>query len=102
MKTLLIALATAFALTAETQRACAATSLSDTIFIYSPNPGGGLRVATHEADFAPTDAVLTLTPDRIAAMTGGDFRRTFAHSAISRLRLKTLRRNASGHRGDDK
>ena len=50
MKTLLIALATAFALTAETQRACAATSLSDTIFIYSPNPGGGLRVATHEAD----------------------------------------------------
>ena len=65
-------------------------------------PHNSHAVATHEADFAPTDAVLTLTPDRIAAMTGGDFRRTFAHSAISRLRLKTLRRNASGHRGDDK
>lgn len=65
-------------------------------------PHNSHAVATREADFAPTDAVLTLTPDRIAAMTGGDFRRTFAHSAISRLRLKTLRRNASGHRGDDK
>jgi len=28
-------------------------------------------------------------------MTGGDFKRAFAHSAISRLRLKTLRRNAA-------
>ena len=37
---------------------------------------------------------MTLTPDRIEQMTSGDFRRTFAHSAISRLRLKTLRRNA--------
>lgn len=46
-------------------------------------------------DFAPTEAVMTLTRERIMAMTGGGFRRTFAHSAISRLRLKTLRRNAA-------
>jgi epoxyqueuosine reductase QueG len=38
---------------------------------------------------------MTLTRERIMAMTGGGFRRTFAHSAISRLRLKTLRRNAA-------
>lgn len=46
-------------------------------------------------DFAPTQAVMTLTRERITAMTAGEFRRTFAHSAISRLRHKTLRRNAS-------
>ena len=38
---------------------------------------------------------MTLTRERIEGMTGGDFRRTFAHSAIARLRLKTLRRNAA-------
>ncbi len=46
-------------------------------------------------DFDLTDAVMSLTCDSIAQMTAGDFRRTFAHSAISRLRLKTLRRNAA-------
>ena len=46
-------------------------------------------------DFAPTEAVMTLTRERIEAMTSGDFKRTFAHSAISRLRCKTLRRNAA-------
>lgn len=45
-------------------------------------------------DFEPTEAVMTLTRERILGMTGGDFKRTFAHSAITRLRLKTLRRNA--------
>ena len=50
--------------------------------------------ATIIKDFAPTDAVMTLTRDRIAQMTSGEFKRTFAHSAISRLRHKTLRRNA--------
>ena len=54
---------------------------------------------TSVVDFAPTDAVMTLTPDRVAHMTAGDFRRTFAHSAIMRLRHKTLRRNA--RLGDD-
>lgn len=47
------------------------------------------------ADFAPTETVMTLTRDRIQSMTAGEFKRTFAHSAISRLRYKTLRRNAS-------
>jgi epoxyqueuosine reductase QueG len=51
-------------------------------------------VATTIEDFAPTDAVMELTKERIAQMTGGEFKRTFAHSAISRLRHKTLRRNA--------
>ena len=51
-------------------------------------------VATTVEDFAPADAVMTLTRDRIAQMTSGEFKRTFAHSAISRLRHKTLRRNA--------
>lgn len=51
--------------------------------------------ATTIQDFSPTPAVMTLTRDRIQAMTAGEFKRTFAHSAISRLRYKTLRRNAS-------
>jgi epoxyqueuosine reductase QueG len=38
---------------------------------------------------------MTLTCERIGQMSGGDFKRTFAHSAISRLRYKTLRRNAA-------
>lgn len=50
--------------------------------------------ATTIEDFTPTDTVMTLTRDRIQAMTAGEFKRTFAHSAISRLRYKTLRRNA--------
>ena len=45
-------------------------------------------------DFAPTQSVLTLTRDWVQQMTGGDFRRTFAHSAIARLRYKTLLRNS--------
>lgn len=52
-------------------------------------------VATNVADFLPTPAVMSLTRERIDKMTAGDFRRTFAHSAISRLRHKTLRRNAA-------
>lgn len=51
--------------------------------------------ATRIADFAPTDTVMTLTRGRIQSMTAGEFKRTFAHSAISRLRYKTLRRNAT-------
>ena len=58
-------------------------------------PHNAQAVATTIEDFAPTEAVMTLTRERILLMTGGDFKRTFAHSAISRLRLKTLRRNAA-------
>ena len=46
-------------------------------------------------DFAPTEAVMNLTRERIRSMKPGDFKRTFAHSAISRLRYKTLLRNAA-------
>ncbi len=38
---------------------------------------------------------MTLTRDRILSMTAGEFKRTFAHSAISRLRYKTLLRNTT-------
>ena len=46
-------------------------------------------------DFAPSTTVMTLTRDAVQAMTAGQFRRTFAHSAIARLRYKTLLRNAT-------
>ena len=52
-------------------------------------------VATVIEDFALTPAVVTLTRERVMSMTAGEFKRTFAHSAIARLRLKTLKRNAS-------
>lgn len=57
-------------------------------------PHNAHAVATTVEDFAPTDAVMSLTRDRIGQMTAGEFKRTFAHSAISRLHHKTLRRNA--------
>ncbi len=57
-------------------------------------PHNANAVATTVGDFALTQAVEHLTRDRIEQMTSGDFRRTFAHSAIARLRPKTLRRNA--------
>jgi len=51
--------------------------------------------ATQVEDFAPTQAVMTLTRQGIEAMTSSQFKRAFAHSAISRLRYKTLLRNAT-------
>jgi epoxyqueuosine reductase len=60
-------------------------------------PHNAHATATTVEDFAPTDTVLTLTRDRIRSMTAGEFKRLFAHSAISRLRHKTLRRNTSLH-----
>jgi epoxyqueuosine reductase len=60
-------------------------------------PHNAHAAATTVEDFAPTDAVMTLTRDRIRQMTSGEFKRTFAHSAISRLRHKTLKRNADLH-----
>ena len=58
-------------------------------------PHNAHAVPTTIEDFSPTEAVMTLTRERIQAMTSGEFKRTFAHSAISRLRYKTLRRNAA-------
>ena len=57
-------------------------------------PHNTTAVATTIEDFAPTEAVMTLTRERIESMTSGEFKRTFAHSAINRVRYKTLRRNA--------
>ena len=57
-------------------------------------PHNAHAATTTIEDFEPTDAVMTLTRERIEAMTSGEFKRTFAHSAISRLRYKTLLRNA--------
>ena len=57
-------------------------------------PHNAHAVPTPIEDFSPTEAVMTLTRERILQMTGGEFKRTFAHSAISRLRYKTLLRNA--------
>ena len=58
-------------------------------------PHNAAVVATDIEDFSPTRTVLTLTRDDVMHMTAGDFRRTFAHSAIARLRHKTLCRNVS-------
>lgn len=58
-------------------------------------PHNAHAIATTVGDFAPTDAVMTLTRERINTMTSGDFKRTFAHSAIARVRSKGLRRNAN-------
>ena len=58
-------------------------------------PHNSHATATRVADFHLTDAVKNLTRESIQAMSAGAFRRTFAHSAISRLRLKTLKRNAA-------
>lgn len=52
-------------------------------------------IATSVDDFAPSRAVMALTRECVQAMTGGEFKRAFAHSAISRVRYKTLRRNAA-------
>ena len=57
-------------------------------------PHNAHAVATIIEDFAPTEAVMTLTRASIEEMTSGEFKRTFAHSAIARLRYKTLLRNA--------
>ena len=51
--------------------------------------------ATQVEDFAPTQAVMTMTRQGVEAMTSSQFKRAFAHSAISRLRYKTLLRNAT-------
>ena len=58
-------------------------------------PHNGHAPTTTIADFSPTETVMTLTRDRILSMTAGEFKRTFAHSAISRLRYKTLLRNTT-------
>lgn len=57
-------------------------------------PHNERAVPTSIEDFTPTETVMTLTRERVAAMTSGEFKRLFAHSAISRLRYKTLCRNA--------
>ena len=57
-------------------------------------PHNAGATATVVDDFALTDAVESLTRDSVNQMTSGDFRRTFGHSAIARLRPKTLLRNA--------
>ena len=60
-------------------------------------PHNAHATATAIEDFSPTETVMNLTRDRIQGMTAGEFKRTFAHSAISRLRYKTLLRNANLH-----
>lgn len=58
-------------------------------------PHNASALATTVEDFSPTEAVMTMTRQRVESMTSGEFKRTFAHSAISRLRYKTLKRNAA-------
>ncbi len=58
-------------------------------------PHNAHATATPVSDFEPTEAVMSLTRQRVEVMTSGQFKRTFAHSAISRLRFKTLLRNAA-------
>lgn len=48
---------------------------------------------THVPEFLPSEQFLALDSDRLAAMSPGDFRRLFRHSAISRAGYKGLQRN---------
>ena len=57
-------------------------------------PHNAKPAATTIQEFTPTDIVMNLTRERIETMSGGEFKRLFAHSAIARLRYKTLLRNA--------
>lgn len=63
----------------------------DTCQLCCPHNAHALPAA--EPDFALTETVSRLTPEGIRKMTGGDFRRAFAHSAVGRVRLKGLLRN---------
>lgn len=58
-------------------------------------PHNASALATTVEEFSPTEAVMTMTRQHVEAMTSSEFKRTFAHSAISRLRYKTLKRNAA-------
>ena len=64
-------------------------------------PHNAHAVPTTIEEFAITDAVSSLTLEGLQTMTTGVFRRTFGHSAISRLGLRTLRRNAALAAADD-
>ena len=57
-------------------------------------PHNAHAIPTTEHDLAITGTVATLTRERALAMTPGDFRRAFAHSAIARLRHASFIRNA--------
>ena len=56
-----------------------------------PLSQGGATVA----ELQPRPEVLAMTPERALALTRGGFKATFAGSAIMRLRLDGLRRNAA-------
>lgn len=50
--------------------------------------------ATDIAEFRPADGLMALTPSDMVSMTAGQFRRLFSGSAVFRLRVQGLRRNA--------
>ena len=58
-------------------------------------PHNASAVPTTVADFAPREAVMRLTPRAIAEMTAEQFDNEFAGSALRRVTLATLKRNAA-------
>ncbi len=58
-------------------------------------PHNARAVPTSVTDFTPRDAVMSLTRESIAAMSQQEFDDTFAGSALHRVTLATMRRNAS-------
>jgi len=64
-------------------------------------PHNAHATATAIDDFAPTPTVMHLTADDIEQMTSGQFKRTFAHSAIARVRRSGLQRNLALTRQGD-
>lgn len=50
--------------------------------------------ATDIAEFKPSDELMALTPAAMSELTTGRFKRIFGATAVSRLRLQGLRRNA--------
>ena len=57
-------------------------------------------VPTTVPDFAPRAAVMGLTPERIAEMTPEEFDSAFAGSAVRRVTLPTLQRNAAAKQSE--
>ncbi|MGM9804316.1 MAG: tRNA epoxyqueuosine(34) reductase QueG [Muribaculaceae bacterium] len=63
-------------------------------------PHNANAVPTQVPEFAPRQAILTLTPSQVKNLEQPQFSEIFAHSAIKRIKLQGLKRNL-GHSADE-